>query len=696
MSDETSPTSGELRSKVLERYAILDTEAEPAFDRIVALGTQLSGVRMASLAVMTKGRVFIKAFAGGPKPEVMLEDSISKVAVETGHIFQVSDARADPRFAASPNVAGGLRMRFFAAAPLVSPEGVAFGALCLIDPEVRDPLDAREQRLLEDLAATAVDALELRAALARARENEVALRQADQNFRSLVDNSPDATFVVDGGSIAYANAAAAQLLGFLRPADLIGRYPLDFIHPDHKPIIHAMLNLRTPVSASPHERHLLRQDGSSVVVEARAMQIPFRGRPAVLAVYRDLTERRALESRVRHSERMASLGTLAAGIGHEINNPLSFVIANVAFATGEIARTRAGLAQSGAEEARDAANGLAETAQALSEASEGAERVRRIVRDLKNVWRIEEQPRSLVDVTRPIESALEQTDREIRPRARLLTQLAPVPPIEANEAELSELFVNLLRNAAQSIPDGAAGRNEVSLSTSFDPVSRQVVVEIKDSGAGMTPEVQARIFDPFFTTRPVGSGTGLGLAICHSIVDGIGGEITVRSQVGQGSVFRVSFPARSARVDGQLPSTAVPGATPGRRGRVLVIDDEELVGRALRRALGREQDVENVTRGAEALKRLSSGERYDVILCDLAMPEMTGMELYERIVALDRDQAARMLFITGGTASEAGREFLARFPGRCFEKPFEPQRLRDEVRKRLAEQPPVRHLRIAK
>ncbi|MHB8420892.1 MAG: hybrid sensor histidine kinase/response regulator [Myxococcales bacterium] len=570
----------------LERYAILGTLPEPTFDRLVELTRHLLAMPMAGLALLTRDTVFVKAASGYTPEPVTIGDSLARHAVESRRLFQVPDLRRDPRFADNPLVTGEKALRFFAAAPLLAGDDLAVGALVVMDWRPRLALEGREQRLLEDVAALAVDELELRSARLRLTEGEARFREASE---------------------------------------------------------------------------------------------------------RQVVALRRAEDNLRRTERLASLGTLAAGVGHEINNPLSFVVANLAFATAEVTRTRKLLAGGGAERAGEALGALAETTEALREAAEGAERVRQIVRDLRSVSRLEAEQQRPIDLTAVLENALRIAGHEIRHRAKLAKALEPAPPVLGSEGELTQVFVNLLVNAAHAIPEGASDHHEVRVRLAEE--GGRVVVEVADTGVGMNPEVQARIFDPFFTTRPPGAGVGLGLAICHGVISAFGGEISVTSEPGKGSVFKVSLPLAEG-----LPKEAaeVAPATAERRGRILVVDDEALVGKSLRRVLGREHDVETVTRAKEALDLIASGERYDVILCDISMPEMTGMDLYDRMLVADRDQADRMIFISGGTFSEAARQFLDRFQGRRFDKPFNNAELREGIRSWLERMPRVRHLRIAK
>jgi CheY-like chemotaxis protein len=196
----------------------------------------------------------------------------------------------------------------------------------------------------------------------------------------------------------------------------------------------------------------------------------------------------------------------------------------------------------------------------------------------------------------------------------------------------------------------------------------------------MTPEVQARLFTPFFTTKPVGIGTGLGLSICQRIVSALGGEIQVESESGKGSTFRVLLPV-SAAAPASEPEARV--VSPATRGRVLAIDDDPLIGNVIRRTLRHEHEVTVTTEPGEALSRIQGGESYDVILCDLMMPQMTGMDLHARLLEAAPAQADRMVFMTGGVFTARARTFLETTPNQRLEKPFDPQALRALVADRV-------------
>jgi len=337
------------------------------------------------------------------------------------------------------------------------------------------------------------------------------------------------------------------------------------------------------------------------------------------ALARDLTERNRLEAQLLLADRMASVGTLAAGVAHEINNPLGYVLGNL----------------------NVLANGITsespEMKQALQDAMHGAKRVRDIVQDLQTFSREGSHKHGPVDVLRVMDVSIRMAYSALRHRAQLERDYREVPPVEGNESRLGQVFLNLLVNAAQAMPDRALEENEVRVVVRAE--GDMVIVEVRDNGLGMPENVKRRVFDPFFTTKGIGDGTGLGLSICHSIVGGMGGTIVVESEPGVGTTFRIALPLSRAEAkdesDEEVPSSI------GRRERVLVIDDEPMIGVMIRRLLAAHCDVLPLTSPREALRRIGAQERFDAILCDLMMPDMTGLDLHGELLGVSPALALR-------------------------------------------------------
>jgi signal transduction histidine kinase len=396
--------------------------------------------------------------------------------------------------------------------------------------------------------------------------------------------------------------------------------------------------------------------------------------PAIERELRDVAlraEQKKMQDQLMISDRMASMGTLASGVAHEINNPLSCVLANLELATAELEERAAKLGILG---------DLTDMREELRDARSAANRIRHIVCDLKIFSRSQEEKTGPVDVERVMESTLRMAWNEIRHRAKLVKRYGKTPPVEASESRLGQVFLNIVVNAAQAIAEGRAQNHEIRITTSTHP-SGNALIEISDTGPGMSAEVMGRLFTPFFTTKPAGVGTGLGLSICHRIVTGFGGSIEVESELGKGSTFRISLrPARGP--EAEVTAEAPRGEAAGRAGRVLVIDDEPMIAKAVQRTLG-EHEVVSTTSAGEGLDRIAGGERFDVILCDLMMPQMTGMELYAELSRQAPDQASRMIFLTGGAFTSRARAFLDETPNQRIEKPFDTAHLRALVNDRI-------------
>ncbi|MFY0525512.1 sensor histidine kinase [Archangium gephyra] len=248
-----------------------------------------------------------------------------------------------------------------------------------------------------------------------------------------------------------------------------------------------------------------------------------------------LKQLQAAQAQLLFADRLATIGQLAAGLGHEINNPLAFIVGNLDYVQQQLLRT--GGATTPEEQQ--------EMIEAIAEARDGAERVSLIVRDLKVLSHPNDMERGPVDVVASLRGAVKVAAYELRDRARLVESLEAVPRVHAHKARLCQVFLNLLINAAHSISPGQTARNEIRISTRMAG-PHQVAVEVSDTGCGIPAENLERIFNPFFTTKPVGVGTGLGLSVCHGIITALGGEISVRSEVGQGTTFRVSLPIYEA------------------------------------------------------------------------------------------------------------------------------------------------------
>ncbi len=370
------------------------------------------------------------------------------------------------------------------------------------------------------------------------------------------------------------------------------------------------------------------------------------------------------------AERMASLGRLAAGVAHEINNPLAYVL-------GSIELLERGLAEIGALHPQAARTGeiISDAQSALSNAKDGVERIRGIVKDLTTFSRAVPDSRRPVDVEAVLESTLNLAWNELRHRVRVVKDFAGVPELLGDEGRLAQVFLNLLLNASQAIPDGRQGLLRISTASEGTRVS----VCVEDDGVGIAAQDLPYVFEPFFAPQTDwGQGphaqrdtaAGLGLAICRNVVTALGGTITVASAPGAGTRFTVTLQAAEAPEASAEGNRARNRERVNSRARILIIDDEPLLGQTLRFAFQDKHDVEVASSGRQALERLGTDADYDLVLCDLMMPDVSGEQVYRAVSERTPGLLPRFVFMTGGAFTERAQEFLAQFPGRQLEKPF--------------------------
>jgi len=521
------------------------------------------------------------------------------------------------------------------------------------------------------LLSASRDVTEERRAAAETARLEAELRASEARHLAVVRNLPVVQWVIgEDGRFTMSMGGALPALG-LAEGQVVGQRIEDVYAaaPDV---------LRDYRRARGGETFVAANDFGAVVFESHWAPVrDERGRVVgVSGQAIDVTERVRAEAARREGadrlaalERLAAMGRVAAGVAHEINNPLTYVI---------------GALDSAAERLRQGEAG--DLASLVAEARGGAERVRRIVGDLRLFARSREEAGGSCDAAAVARVAVTMVQNEIRHRARLELELAEVPPAAMAEHRLVQVLVNLLVNACHAIPEGRAGENRIGVAVRAE--GGEVVVEVRDTGVGMSGEVRARIFEPFFTTRGVGEGIGLGLALCQAMVTEVGGRIEVESAPGAGSTFRVRLraAAESAAAAASPPppepapvAPATPEAPEPPRAvgplRILVVDDEPMVARAVGRLLGGHQ-VDLATSGAQALERIRAGASYQVVICDLMMPDLTGMDLRERLAVEAPALARRMVFLTGGAFTERARAFVEQGDVRVLEKPVDADALR--------------------
>jgi PAS domain S-box-containing protein len=516
-------------------------------------------------------------------------------------------------------------------------------------------------------------------------ELEKRLHERDRQFATALESVSEAVVTVDlAGKITFMNAAAEEMTG-MTAAETVGRSAREILwHIDEQvtageetPLVTALREKRAVVrqeaslvNPATGAQHFINDSATPVMDDGQAL--------GAVMVFRDVTRQKTLQRQLELADRLASLGTMAAGVAHEINNPLSVISGNAEYLAEELTRYRAQIGDAAAS--TKAGGRLEDISAALADLQSAATRIGRIVSDLRAFSRPPDHTAGVANVSRCIDWAVRATSQEFRHRARLTTQMGDVPLANADESRLGQVFVNLLVNAAQSIAPGDTEHNSVAITTHTDELGR-ILVEVSDTGCGIPPEALGRIFDPFFTTKPAGVGTGLGLSICHGIVSSMGGELRAESEVGKGTKFVVVLPPAPA---GRSETRVAVSETSRRlRGRVLIVDDEDTVRRTVERIL-RDHQVVCAASARDGLAMIDSGQRFDVIFVDMMMPTMTGMDFYETLLAQEPELASRIVFFSGGAISSKMDAFLRLVANPRIEKPFETASLLDAVQRILA------------
>lgn len=512
------------------------------------------------------------------------------------------------------------------------------------------------------------------------RRAEQAIRHSEQSFRDLLAQLPDGVVVLSGQILDYANRRFARIVGERNPERLVGCGFADYLHPDEVGEFRQWLARMSDANCKDRvtEFRMSSRQGRAMVSEVTAIPMVLSGRLVMVLVVRDVTHSRRMRADLEQANRLATVGVLAAGVAHEINNPLNYIMLNLETARRDLEDSR----NQCEPEERDA---LDEVDDRLGTALLGTERVRDIVKSLNSFARVDVRP-TRIRVREVIEKASAMAVAEIRLKAKLVVDVDDSTEVTGVEGRLCQVVLNLLVNAAHAIEDGRPEEHEIRVSThTFED---RVCITVSDTGTGIAEDRLSKIFDPFYTTKAPGKGSGLGLSLCRNYIHSHGGRIHVTSELGRGSQFHVELPVlhegpadvtpidarRVVPTSGQssLEFDARPAATrrppklrsvdavapSAARRRVLVVDDEELIRGVLGAVLQERYEVETAYSGDDALAKIRANQHYDLVLCDLMMAEGSGMDVYASLANDDPDMCERIVFLTGGAHTEESSEFL--------------------------------------
>lgn len=481
----------------------------------------------------------------------------------------------------------------------------------------------------------------------RVNAERARLEEAQRLIR-VFDAAPDGIALVRGPIILRVNAAGARMLGFDDPKQAVGASLADLMLPEEVPMMMRRMKASSEGRSQPSQVYRVRRsDGSIVSAEVSSIPFEHEGKPALLAFVRDVTERSQMQEQLARAERLASLSTLAAGLAHEVNNPLTAAMLQLDVIEQTFSAMLGGMVPTGISER-------------LGELRQTHVRIAEVMRDFAAFARSGDEKRERVDLREILCAVERMLAPMLSKKGTYRSTIDTLPAVHGDPSRLEQVFVNLLLNAVQALPDGRPG-NSIELRGRLVPDGR-VCVEVIDNGVGITTENLRRVFDPFFTTKPVGVGTGLGLTVCHNIVSSYGGVIEIDSVSGHGCTIRVLLPAAQTQ-----PGLLV---RPGRT-RVMIVDDEPHLANTLRMLLEDRHDVVATTQSEQAVRILIEGAPIDVVLCDVMMPDPNGMEVFRRVTERRPELKSRFIFMTGGTYTVATEKFLEATSAPTVQKPFD-------------------------
>lgn len=529
-------------------------------------------------------------------------------------------------------------------------------------------------------------------ALAKAIEN---IYYSEQRYRILMDNASCGIFIFDTkGKLLEVNKQGEKLLNCSK-SEILNQDFMNFIVDTEKTAakfsIKKIIQEKIPIHGE------LRIKPLNIIertIEYSGVEVKTQNESVIMIMTTDVSERNKLKNQALLNDKLATVGTLAAGVAHEINNPISWVMTNLIYiknnmgAFKKLLQAMYEINQENDMNKRlklieeflipiNQSQFIIEFDEMINESLQGVERVRDIVKNLKGFSRMDESDLAPVNIHDVLNVAISMASLEFKYRAKLDKNYAKnLPSILTNSGKLNQVFLNLMINSAQAIPEGNINHHVIKVTTEL--VGNYIRIDVSDTGQGIPPEILPHIFDPFFTTKSAGHGTGLGLPICHEIISHLNGKIEVKSILNQGSIFSVYLPILQEPLN---TSCNMEDAGEAQLKKILIVDDEPYLLKSLSNTLKHQYDITTALGGHLAIETLKQHSgKFDAIICDLQMQDVNGADFYYYVSEHYPNLIQRIIFITGGLYSPMLSEFLKTVENSLIEKPFTQDELMNAIK----------------